>query len=41
MRRQGSLRPTEDSLAMTKDIWMLGIASGLLADAATDRGKQK
>jgi hypothetical protein len=41
MRRQGSLRPTEDGLAMAKDIWMLGIAAGLLADAATDRGKQK
>ena len=30
MRRQGSLQPTEDGLAMAKDIWMLGIAADCL-----------
>jgi hypothetical protein len=37
MRRQGSVRPTDDGVEMAKDIWMLGIAAGLLADAVTDR----
>jgi uncharacterized membrane protein YphA (DoxX/SURF4 family) len=37
MRQQGSLRPTENGLAMAKDIWMLAIAAGLLADAVTNR----
>jgi uncharacterized membrane protein YphA (DoxX/SURF4 family) len=37
MRLRESLRPTEDGLGLAKDIWMLGIAAGLLADAVTDR----
>jgi len=35
MRRQGSLRPTEEGLALAKDVWMLGIAAGLLIDELT------
>jgi hypothetical protein len=34
-RRQGSLRPTEEGLALAKDVWMLGIAAGLLIDELT------
>lgn len=37
MRQQGSLRPAEDGLALAKDVWMLGIAAGLLADVVTTR----
>jgi uncharacterized membrane protein YphA (DoxX/SURF4 family) len=36
-RLRESLRPTEEGLGLAKDIWMLGIATGLLADAVTDR----
>lgn len=35
MRQQGSLRPTENGVALAKDVWMLGIASGLLIDELT------
>ncbi len=41
MRRGGSLRPTQDGLGLAKDIWMLGIAAGLLADAVTNRRDQQ
>jgi uncharacterized membrane protein YphA (DoxX/SURF4 family) len=32
MRRQGSLRPTEEGIVLAKDVWMVGIAAGLLID---------
>lgn len=35
MRQQRSLRPTEDGIALAKDVWMLGIAAGLLIDELT------
>lgn len=35
MRRQGSLRPTEQGIVLAKDVWMLGIAAGLLIDELT------
>lgn len=35
MHRQGSLRPTEAGVPMAKDVWMLGIAAGLLIDELT------
>jgi uncharacterized membrane protein YphA (DoxX/SURF4 family) len=35
MRRQGSLRPTQEGIALAKDVWMLGIAAGLLIDELT------
>jgi uncharacterized membrane protein YphA (DoxX/SURF4 family) len=35
MRRQGSLRPTEEGITLAKDVWMLGIAAGLLIDELT------
>lgn len=37
MRQQGSLRPTQDGTALAKDVWMLGIAAGLLIDELTSR----
>jgi hypothetical protein len=35
MRRDGGLAPTPDGLMLAKDVWMLGIALGLLVDVLT------
>jgi hypothetical protein len=35
MHRPGSIRPTEDGLALAKDSWMLAIGLSLLAGAVT------
>ena len=35
MRQGGSLSPTPEGLALAKDVWMLGIALGLLTDVLT------
>ncbi len=35
LRRPGSIRPSPAGTAVSKDIWMLGIGVGLLADAVT------
>lgn len=35
MREPGSLRPTQDGIAIAKDVWMLGIAGTLLVDELT------
>jgi hypothetical protein len=37
LRRPGSLAPSPDGIAVAKDVWMLGIGLGLLADAAERR----
>ncbi|WP_407548566.1 hypothetical protein QOM21_05345 [Streptomyces sp. Pv4-95] len=34
MREPGSVRPTQDGVALAKDSWMLGIGLGLLASGA-------
>ena len=34
MHEQGSPRPTQQGMVIAKDVWMLGIGSGLLLDAA-------
>jgi hypothetical protein len=36
MRREGSVRPTQQGTALAKDVWLLGIGVGLMLDAATD-----
>jgi len=36
MRRDGSLSPSPEGLVLAKDVWMLGIALGLLADVLTN-----
>jgi hypothetical protein len=36
LREKGSLRPTQQGVAIAKDIWMLGIGLGLVVDALTD-----
>jgi hypothetical protein len=35
LTREGSVRPTGDGIAMAKDVWMLGIALGILLDRET------
>ena len=37
MREAGSIRPSQNGTAVAKDIWMLGIGTALLVDAATSR----
>ncbi|MEU9834931.1 hypothetical protein AB0D67_25645 [Streptosporangium sp. NPDC048047] len=32
LRRQGSLRPTPEGLGIVKDVWLLGIGAGLVAE---------
>jgi uncharacterized membrane protein YphA (DoxX/SURF4 family) len=39
MHRRGSLRPTQDGIPLAKDVWMLAIATGFLADELTPRRK--
>ena len=40
MRQDGSLSPTPDGLVLAKDVWMLGIALGLLTDVLTSNGRR-
>ena len=40
MRRPGSIWPSQAGIAVSKDVWMLGIGLGLLADAATERRRK-
>jgi len=37
MREHGSLRPSPQGLAVSKDVWMLGIGTGLVIDAVVER----
>ena len=39
LRKPGSVWPTPAGIAVSKDVWMLGIGLGLLADAARQRGR--
>jgi hypothetical protein len=41
MRKPGSLAPTQDGLAIAKDVWLLGIGVGLLTRGTVDRGERK
>lgn len=38
LHRAGSVWPTQAGIAVSKDVWMLGIGLGLLADAVKRRG---
>ena len=33
LRQEGSIRPSEQGIPIAKDVWMLGIGLGMLADA--------
>ena len=37
LRRERSLRPSQQGVPLAKDVWMLGVGLGLQADALTDR----
>jgi hypothetical protein len=39
MHAEGSPRPTRDGTAIAKDVWMLGIGTSLLVDAALNESK--
>ena len=39
LRKPNSIWPSQAGIAVSKDVWMLGIGLGLLADAAADRAK--
>ncbi|MFK0046143.1 hypothetical protein ACIQU4_18940 [Streptomyces sp. NPDC090741] len=36
MRQEGSLRPTEQGIALAKDIWLLGIGVSLIAEGVNE-----
>jgi uncharacterized membrane protein YphA (DoxX/SURF4 family) len=40
MRRPGSIWPSQKGVAVSKDVWMLGIGLDLLAGAATERRRR-
>ena len=37
LRQEGSLRPTEAGIAISKDIWMVGIGLALVIDELVER----
>jgi uncharacterized membrane protein YkgB len=39
MHKEGSLAPTEQGIAVAKDVWLLGIGLGFVADALANRKK--
>ena len=39
LRKPGSVWPSQVGIAVSKDVWMLGIGLGLLADATRRRGR--
>lgn len=41
MHEEGSIRPTQQGTAISKDVWMLGIGVSLLLDALTTRRKKR
>jgi hypothetical protein len=41
MRKPGSIAPTQDGLAIAKDVWLLGIGVGLLTRGTIDRGPRR
>jgi hypothetical protein len=41
LHEEGSLRPTEQGIAIAKDSWMIGIGAALVLDALTPRRKRR
>ncbi|MEV0200820.1 hypothetical protein [Nonomuraea sp. NPDC050691] len=37
MRREGSLRPSQQGIGLVKDVWLLGIGLGLVVEELLDR----
>jgi hypothetical protein len=40
MREEGSLRPTQQGIALAKDVWLTGIGASLLADGLAERSSR-
>jgi hypothetical protein len=38
MRREGDLRPTEQGIGLAKDVWLMGIGLGMVAEELGDLG---
>jgi hypothetical protein len=41
LREEGSLQPTEQGTAISKDVWMLAIGTALTLDGVTDRKSKR
>lgn len=41
MRMEGSLRPTQQGIALAKDAWLAGIGLGLILDGVTDAASSR
>jgi hypothetical protein len=41
LRKEGSLRPTEQGIAISKDIWMVGIGLALVIDEIVGRSSNR
>jgi uncharacterized membrane protein YphA (DoxX/SURF4 family) len=39
MHKEGSIRPTQQGTAIAKDVWMLGIGTGMVIDAVTHEAR--
>jgi hypothetical protein len=40
MRREGSLRPTEQGIPLSKDVWLAAIGASLVIDDLVGRGSR-
>jgi hypothetical protein len=40
MREEGSLRPTQQGIALAKDVWLTGIGASLLTDGLAERSSR-
>jgi hypothetical protein len=41
LRQEGSLRPTQQGIAITKDIWLVGIGLALVIDEIVGRSRNR
>jgi uncharacterized membrane protein YphA (DoxX/SURF4 family) len=41
LRKEGSLRPTQQGIAISKDIWMVGIGLSLVIDEIVERSRNR
>jgi hypothetical protein len=40
LHKPGSVWPTEDGVGLSKDVWLLGIGAGLVADGLTGKASR-
>lgn len=41
MRREDGVRPSQQGTALAKDVWLLGMGSGMVLDGLSRKGKRK